>query len=477
MSQKVYPGLGVLLLLLLLAATIFPQETDVGLIGIPGQMVVRVKSEGQISSLVRRYDVTLIDSVEDGRTFLVQIPPGKDFDSAADGITRSPLVESAHGNFLVSFPETFQISQGFPDQRAPIYAFAESPVDYFTQPGTYSTGIDSAHQIATGSGVVVAVIDNGLVFDHPILQDMQTVEGRDLLDDDNDPSETMEGLYVGHGTFVTSLVWLTAPDCQIMPIKAFDGNGVGDVFSLIQAIHWAKSHGANVINLSCGVDVNSPILRSAIQAALSSGVVMVSAAGNSGDSTYYYPAAYDGVIGVTAIDENEMRADFACYGSFVDLVAPGVDVYGALPGETDWGTWSGTSFSSPLVAGTAALVLQLNPEMLPGQVQNHLRASARIDLLWGTVNAPDSEYGYGALNALNAVVGLAVGDMDLSGQRNVVDLELLADYVNNRLPGACESVIDMIADVNCDGVVDAQDTEAMAQFFNGNRRKWQPCYH
>src|SRR5262249_29821893 len=167
----------------------------------------------------------------------------------------------------------------------------------------------------------------------------------------------------GHGTFVAGLIALVAPDCRIMPIKAFTPQGYSSVFLIAASIKFATDHGANIINLSCGSTEDSQLLRDAISYARAQGVLIFAAAGNEGVSNHpEYPATLiDDVVGVGAVDDQGVRASFSNYGSGVDLVAPGVKIISAYP-EGNYALWNGTSFSTPLVAASAALVLAMDAD-------------------------------------------------------------------------------------------------------------------
>jgi subtilisin family serine protease len=298
----------------------------------------------------------------------------------------------------------FQVSQGFPDQKDTIFVYGVSPQSYFGQAGNYAIGIDSAHAYATGQGVKVGVIDNGLDYSHPLIEEANILPGYDFIENDTLPAEET-GQMQSHGTFVTSLILLTAPNCSIVPLRTFDADGAGTQYDIAAAIYWAIDHDVDVLNFSFGCDVAAPVLTTAIQAATNAGIVMVAAAGNQGEDIQLYPARVDEVIAVAAIDTTEMRADFSNYGNHIALCAPGVSLHGAFfDPQYNWGIWSGTSFSAPIVTGTCALVKQLQSGYNSSQVEALLETSARTDLAWGSITAPDSEYGFGLLNALSAVI-------------------------------------------------------------------------
>jgi subtilisin family serine protease len=163
----------------------------------------------------------------------------------------------------------------------------------------------------------------------------------------------------GHGTMTTGLVHLVAPNAKVLPLKAFSSDGTGYLSNIIAALYYAVNHEADVVNMSFDVSSPSAALDQAVAYANEKGVVLVAAAGNESTSAPVYPAALDGkVIGIASTTDWDTRSSFSNYGSTdVWIAAPGEYVISTFPGGT-YGSASGTSFSAPLVAGTAALLLQ-----------------------------------------------------------------------------------------------------------------------
>jgi subtilisin family serine protease len=168
----------------------------------------------------------------------------------------------------------------------------------------------------------------------------------------------------GHGTMTTGLVHLAAPRAKILPLKAFTSDGTGYLSNIIAALYYAVQHQANVVNMSFDVSSPSPALSQATAYANQKGVVLVAAAGNENTSAPVYPAALKGnVIGIASTTDWDQRSSFSNYGTAdVWIAAPGEYVISTFPGGT-YGSASGTSFSSPLVAGSAALLLQAKPSL------------------------------------------------------------------------------------------------------------------
>jgi membrane-anchored mycosin MYCP len=272
--------------------------------------------------------------------------------------------------------------------------------------------------LATGAGVRVAVVDSGVDARHPQLKG-RVAAGRDLLHDGPDGRQDC----IGHGTAVASIIAAAqqdgvpfhglAPEATIVPVRitekeTIDGKEVGPDGSpaeFADAIAWAarRSGGnARVINLSVVMTQDNAAVRQAVKEAVKAGVVVVAAAGNNGKpgdpNSTPYPAAYPGVIGVGAVDGNGVRASFSQHGSYVDITAAGTGITAATPGSGHGG-FEGTSFATPFVAATAALILQREPRLTPAQVQGRLVATA--DPAPG--GGRSDEYGYGLLNPYRAV--------------------------------------------------------------------------
>ncbi|WP_144123103.1 type VII secretion-associated serine protease mycosin [Catellatospora sichuanensis] len=276
-----------------------------------------------------------------------------------------------------------------------------------------------------GSGVIVAVLDSGVDKDHPQLRG-QVVPGRDML-----PGGGTDGRQdcVGHGTGVASVIAAKplagvefrglAPGVQILPIRVSEQLGgqensssarQADVKDMATAVRYAVSKDADVINLSLSYGDTAPNklaeFREAIREAVAADVVVIAAVGNAkqkGNPTPY-PASWDNVLGVGAIDEAGQRLQASQTGPYVDLVAPGDQVTVARPGRGH-GKESGTSFAAPMVAATAALVRQAYPKLTESQVRKRLSATA--DPAPGGRLSDD--YGVGILNPVRAVTDVLDG--------------------------------------------------------------------
>ncbi|HET9183186.1 MAG TPA: S8 family serine peptidase [Candidatus Angelobacter sp.] len=213
----------------------------------------------------------------------------------------------------------------------------------------------------------------------------------------------------GHGTMVAGIVHLVAPTAKIMPLKAFRADGTSNLSDIVQAIYYAANNGANVISMSFSMAQSSPSLQAAIQYALNKNVTLVASAGNEGIKTLVFPASYGGVEGIGSTTDSDQISAFSNFGSGVVLfAAPGEGVITTFPGGGYAAGW-GTSFSAPMVAGAAALVLQARPNARPGDVTNALSKAVQISNLGG----------YGRIDLFqsltNLVGGSATGGSNTSG--------------------------------------------------------------
>lgn len=282
------------------------------------------------------------------------------------------------------------------------------------------------------SDITVAVIDTGVDVDHEDLQGV-LLPGYNVIDDNNEVDDDN-----GHGTHVAGIIGAVPNDkgiigvaggVKILPIKALDSNGEGYDFEIAIGIREAVDRGADVINLSLGSNEGSELEADAIKYALAHGVVVIGAAGNDGVESVSYPAAYPGVIAVSAIDPYEVIADFSNTGEEIDLAAPGVNILSTVPIELDddgnpdgYIYYDGTSMAAPMVAGVAALILAQNPNLKNYEVASILTETAK-DL---GEEGKDDSYGYGMVDALNALetkrLNVSIGEEAEIGQNILLDI-------------------------------------------------------
>lgn len=213
--------------------------------------------------------------------------------------------------------------------------------------------------------VRVALIDSGICAGDELRG--RYAGGWDYVDDDADPTDEF-----GHGCAVASIIAANmndglgiagvAPNVQLMPFRVLDSQGMGYYSDAAAAIVRATDSGADIINLSIGGRFGSAVLESAVDYAVSRGVMLVAAGGNTGTESVLYPAAYPGVTGVGAINRDLRRSDFSTTGAAVDLLAPGADIL-APDLSGGYRLYTGTSFAAPHVTGVAALEMALGQQL------------------------------------------------------------------------------------------------------------------
>jgi hypothetical protein len=316
-------------------------------------------------------------------------------------------IQSVEADRLLPLPQK-------PINTIPSGLYDTAPVNYYGTVVTHGYAAQPAAQIirltdaqngfnVAGSGIV-AVIDTGVDVNHPVLSPV-LLQGYDFTRNQPGASEWLDvpqlqngnlsdgseneqpvvvqqssaaildqssaaildgGPYTafGHGTMTTGLVHLVAPKAQILPLKAFAANGTGNLSNIVAALYYAVQHHANVVNMSFDVSSPSAALSQAISYANQAGVVLVAAAGNESTSAPVYPAALNSsVMGIASTTDYDTRSTFSNYGNTdVWIAAPGEYVISTFPGGT-YAASSGTSFSSPLVAGSADLLLSAKPSL------------------------------------------------------------------------------------------------------------------
>lgn len=211
----------------------------------------------------------------------------------------------------------------------------------------------------------------------------------------------------GHGTHVAGTIAAydnnegvvgVYPGVDMHIVKIFNDNGQWTYASdLIDAITQCQDAGSNVVNMSLGGGSSSTTERNAMQSFTDAGMLLVAAAGNDGNSAKSYPASYDAVMSVAAVDSNENRASYSQYNDQVEIAAPGSAVQSTYPTNT-YASLSGTSMATPHVAGGAALVWSYFPQCSNNQIRSALNATAEDKGSAGR----DNFYGYGLMQLADA---------------------------------------------------------------------------
>ena len=359
---------------------------------VPGRVLAKVAagaSETGVATALRASGAREVGRVPQIGVRILQVPAQAEQRVIA-ALSRNPNFEFAEPDYIANIILT---------PNDPYYAAYQWHLP--------KVGAPTAWDTATGSAsVTVAVVDSGVQATHPDLAG-RVLAGYDFANNDADPSDDN-----GHGTAVAGVAAARGNDgigtagaawnVAILPVKTMNSSGSGSYSAIANGITYSADRGAKIINLSLGGTSSSSTLANAVAYAWNKGSLLVAAAGNNGTSTTVYPAAYPNVVAVSATTSADTLASFSSFGSFVDLSAPGQDI------TTSWInggfiTISGTSFSSPLTAGVAALALSRNPALSNAQLSSLL--TANTDDLGAA--GYDTFFGAGRLNAAKVVAAAA----------------------------------------------------------------------
>lgn len=302
----------------------------------------------------------------------------------------------------------------------------------------YLSKINSPQSLEITQGdstIIIGVIDSGLDFTHPdLLQSFKInyaetqngidddgngyiddIRGWNFVDDNNNPQDN--NLY-SHGTSVTGIINAAinngigiasvAPKCKVLVLKAFDANGIGGEDDVARAILYGMGRGVKVFNMSFGDVIYSRLLRDVIRYAYGKNIVLIASAGNTGNDVIQYPSAFDEVISAGASDIYDSKAQFSSYGETVDIFAPGANIFttsitgkGSDEFEKNYFYVNGTSFSAPIIAASAALLLSVNNSLTNEEVRGILTSTTGYmsgQTQW------DKTHSSGRLNLYNALL-------------------------------------------------------------------------
>lgn len=351
-----------------------------------------------LQTLITKYSIThvekpfhqAIDSKDLQRVYKVKFSNIMGVESLIKDLAADPAVEYA--------------------EKVPICVTSYTPNDpMYTSPNNWhllQINAPSAWNVYNGtSTITVAVVDNAIMTSHPdLLANIWTNpgeipangiddDGNGWIDDgkgwdvgDNDNNVLPPNTTFSHGSHCSGIAGARTDNTvgiasigfnvKIMPVKATANsagantitNGYGGI------IYAARSH-ARVISCSWGGTVSASTDQSVIDYAWNKGCIIICAAANDGNNVLHYPAAYNNVYAVASTGSGDAKSSFSCYGTWVDISAPGENIYSTIP-NTSYGNMSGTSMATPLVAGLAGLMLSKNPYMSQTQVLNCISSSA-----------------------------------------------------------------------------------------------------
>ncbi|PNI09402.1 peptidase S8 [Arthrobacter sp. AFG7.2] len=382
-----------------------------------GHIIVKFKDGTAAPGLLRTQGLDQGEAIGSTGAVLVETPRGKEA-QLVEELSSNPNVEYAEPDVVVTAAK----DDPYFDRQYALHnagqSFTNTAGTITVAAGTEDADVDAveAWEITKGNGIKVAVIDSGVAIDHEDIS--HKVVARANFSDTviDEPADYDR---YGHGTHVAGIVAAehnstgvagVCPGCTILDAKVLDDGGAGSSSAVAAGVDWAVAQGAKVINMSLGQRVPSRTLEVAIKNAWSEGVVIVAAAGNAGTEAEIYPAAYSKVIAVAATDNKDAKAPFSSYGEWVDVAAPGVDIYSTFPHHEfvagiqggrhkGYDLGSGTSMASPVVAGVAALVWSADDDATNESVREDLESTA--DHIKGT----GTYWAHGRIDADKAVNG------------------------------------------------------------------------
>jgi thermitase len=354
---------------------------------VPGELLLMTDDEVEeedVQDIFLVHGATLIRSMPQIGVHHIAVPPEAS-DAVATALENHPRIKFVEKNFLAES------------------VLAPNDPGYANQWHLPRISAPGAWDISQGSSSVsIAVIDSGVDPAHPDLA-AKLIPGYNFLGGNTDTHDVY-----GHGTAVAGTAAALTDDGigvaalawnnSIMPLVVLNSSNSATYADIASAINYAADHGAKVINLSLGGTSSSSTLQSAVDYAWSKGAVIVAAAGNNSSSANFYPASLVHVMAVAATDGNDNPASFSNFGSWIAVAAPGTTIYTTNNGG-GYGTWQGTSFSTPQVSALAALIFSRNGTLSNQQVVDLIKNNAD-DL--GAAGF-DPYYGYGRINAYRAL--------------------------------------------------------------------------
>lgn len=376
---------------------------------VPGRVLVKFKdgtAQNDVDKQVRANNAKVVDKIKALDVLVLEVPEAVQ-DRVINALSKNPHVEYAEPDYYAQALWTpndpyFGSQWGLNNTGQTVVGVV----------GVADADIDAveAWDLTRGNaGVKVAILDTGIDNNH------EDFVGQVGLSKDFTGSTSGANDMYGHGTHVAGIVAAVTnngkgvagvcPDCKLMVGKVLNDSGSGAYSWITNGVIWAADNGAKVINMSLGGSQPSKTLEKAVNYAWGKGVVLVGAAGNSGNQSKTYPGAYTNVIAVAATDNRDKKAYFSEYGSrWVDIAAPGVNVFSTFPNHSyvigkalgyDYG--SGTSMSTPMVSGVAGLVWSSMTNPTAVSVRNRIESTA--DHIAGT----GVYWSAGRVNAFNAV--------------------------------------------------------------------------
>lgn len=398
---------------------------------VPGRLLVKFKdsvTDDIKNKIFSENAATVIDEVSQIKVKIIKVPDNA-IDSVESALQKNNAVEYVEKDFLLS-PQVSPNDPYFPQ---------EWHLSQINAPNSWD--------VSKGDNIIVAILDSGIDSSHPDLQS-KLVSGYNFYDNNNDLTDVC-----GHGTEVAGTAAAITNDglgvagigwnSNIMPLKITDTNCYGSYSAMAKGITYAADQGAKVANISYLI-YNGNTLTDAAQYMYNKGGWVVASGGNTGTFENYTENPY--VISVSGTDYYDNILSFSSYGPYIDFAAPGVNIFTTQVGGS-YGAYSGTSFSSPIVSGTIALMYSQNPNASPSQIYNALKQSA-VDR--GTTGY-DNYFGWGRIDAYKALQSLNIIPSDTTAPSVSITSPSNGAYINTLSPmisGTASDLDDYVAGVS-----------------------------
>jgi len=404
-------------------------------------------------------------------TFRIQIESDENVDDIISEYQNSGLFEYVENNFIQN-PIANNPAATIPNEStfSQQWAFKNTgTMEYVYSIDDADIDMELAWTVEQGNaGITVAVMDTGIDYTHPDLANRMWTNygeiagngidddnngyvddhiGYDFAESDNDPDDIN-----GHGTLIAGIIGAEPNNnsayagvdwnCKIMPLKVIRDNMTSSYSDYVEAIYYAVTHGARVINLSLTSYHPSTALDEAFAFAHAHGVVLVVAMGNNGNTTVHHMAKSIYSIAVGATTPADKRSNFSCYNDYIDVVAPGSYIYGLNKDHHSdtYFSMSGTSQAAPHVAGLASLLIAQDPSRLPEDIRQIITSTAQ-DMVGPSsedIAGFDHYFGHGRINAYDALT-VSSGDISFHAEASETNTE------SNEIPlsqDGCTAIIE-----------------------------------
>lgn len=435
---------------------------------IPGQMVV-VTSPGVTAEALRAahpgLSLVSLRHFTPGRIHLFAVPVGQEDAYEVELGGDTARVRVAEQNRTVAIPEQGTTQSLF---------LRVHQANLGSQQAFTDVNGPNARRPSGPAGPLVAVLDTGIA-PHPDLAGRIAEGGYNFINDSAMADESACAIgsgMVGHGTYVAGLISLVNPAARLLPITVLDCNGVGDGFAAACGVYQAIDAGATVINMSFATTVASGLMETAVQDAAAAGIICVASVSNSGQSTNsvrVFPAEFDEVIGVGAVQRSSggvwSRAPFSDWHRSVDLAAPGVDIRSLWFDGAEFGyaQGSGTSYSAAWVSGASSIVMEKYGAGLPiplnervQWLQDHFCATANVVSIGMPYGMGCEHNADGIAAVLDAARAVCRGDFNADGFVDGFDYDAFVIAFEVGLASA---------DVTTDGFIDGFDYDAFVEAY------------